>query len=364
MLLCCSKRIQLFFFLVVVVIIITEAYTSATKAISYNTMSSTNKIVKKTIKEICRKPPSHWVGNGFNVFPVFANKAFSKELSPFLMFDYAAPKEFKPIRNQKRGVGQHPHRGFETVTLAFQGEVEHADSQGNRDVIGPGDVQWMTAAKGIVHEEFHSTNFSKKGGIFEMCQLWVNLPSNKKMSPPRYQPITKNMIPKVRLQTLSSSSFDDTNKKEEEKKEECSSIIIDNDDKGETEEGYARIIAGTYRNVKGPAQTFTDINVWDVLFRNSNHEYEFDIDHETCLIFVRNGSVNVQGQTLNTADVAIMNPEGTKLILQSKTKNTTVLILSGVPINESIAARGPFVMNTQQELYEANRDYQLGQNGF
>ena len=152
----------------------------------------------KEIREILGAPPRHWVGNGFHVFPVFHNKAFTKELSPWLMFDYAAPKQFEPSY-ERRGVGQHPHRGFETITIAWQGEVEHGDSVGNRDVIGPGDVQWMTAARGIIHEEFHSTDFQQTGGTFEMAQLWLNLPKKDKMKKPRYQPILAKQIPVVPL---------------------------------------------------------------------------------------------------------------------------------------------------------------------
>lgn len=303
---------------------------------------------QKTIKEICRKPPAHWVGDGFHVFPVFANKAFTSELSPFLMFDYAAPERFPPTRRPK-GVGQHPHRGFETVTVAFQGEVEHADSQGNRGVIGPGDVQWMTAARGIVHQEFHSTEFSKVGGMFEMCQLWVNLPAEKKMSKPRYQPIVSDDIPKEALRS-----------------ESC--------DAGETsggggssleEDGHARIIAGNYYGAKGPAKTFTDVNMWVVSLLNERKAFVFDIPetHNT-IVFVRRGKVDVQGKELGLADVAIMKREGTMLTLQAKERDTSVLILSGEPIDEPIAARGPFVMNTQQELSEAMRDYQMRRNGF
>ena len=144
------------------------------------------------------RPPKHWVGNGFNVYPVFAHLAFTKALSPWLMFDYASPKEFEPTK-QRRGVGQHPHRGFETVTVAFQGSVEHQDSTGNNDVIGPGDIQWMTAGRGIIHEEYHSTEFAKTGGIFEMCQLWVNLPKKYKMHAPRYQPILSGQVLLVSL---------------------------------------------------------------------------------------------------------------------------------------------------------------------
>jgi len=311
---------------------------------SYITMSSSS--IQKTIKEICRKPPSHWVGDGFNVFPVFANKAFKSDLSPFLMFDYAPPKTFPSNSSDHRlGVGKHPHRGFETVTIAFQGEVEHADSKGNQGVIGPGDVQWMTAGKGIVHEEFHSTDFSKRGGTFEMCQLWVNLPKDKKMSEPRYQPILNRDIPKVKLLSVSKDNG------------QCSEATLN--------DGYVRIIAGEYRNKKGPAQTFTTINLWDIALLNKEQsfEFEFEVGH-TLLVFVRRGSVDVQGELLKLADVAIMNESGTKLTLQAKSDDTSVLILSGERINDPIAARGPFVMNTQQELKQAWHDYQFGMNGF
>mmetsp|Transcript_386 Transcript_386/g.486 ORF Transcript_386/g.486 Transcript_386/m.486 type:complete len:305 (+) Transcript_386:198-1112(+) len=301
--------------------------------------------VQKSVKEICRRPPAHWVGDGFKVFPVFADKAFTAELSPFLMFDYAAPKSFEPNNSGKRrGVGMHPHRGFETVTIAFQGEVEHSDSAGNRDVIGPGDVQWMTAGQGIVHEEFHSTKFSKKGGTFEMCQLWVNLPKDKKMTEARYQPILDKDIPKVELLTASKESSD------------CSIAPL--------EDGYTRIISGELRDVKGPAKTFTTINLWDVVM-NKKGAYTFDIAAgHNLLAFVRRGRVKVQGEDLRLADVAIMNKEGTSLTIEATEENTSVLILSGEPINEPIAARGPFVMNTNEELSQAWMDYRYGQNGF
>lgn len=301
--------------------------------------------IQKTIKEICRKPRSHWVGDGFHVYPVFANKAFTSELSPFLMFDYAAPKSFPPNPSKKRGVGMHPHRGFETVTIAFQGEVEHGDSKGNSGVIGPGDVQWMTAAKGIVHEEFHSTEFSKKGGIFEMCQLWVNLPKDKKMVEPRYQPILNADIPKVELRRLSKENG------------ECSIAPLD--------DGYIRIISGEFNNHKGPALTFTDVNLWDIALLKKEMDFEFEIAAgHNLLVFVRRGGVTVQGENLKLADVAIMNKEGTLLTLQATEDDTSVLILSGEPINEPLAAHGPFVMNTEDELQQAFMDYRFGQNGF
>jgi redox-sensitive bicupin YhaK (pirin superfamily) len=310
---------------------------------------------QKTIKEICRKPPRHWVGNAFHVYPVFADKAFTSELSPFLMFDYAAPKEFPPEKNpnrNRRGVGQHPHRGFETVTVAFQGEVEHADSEGNSGVIGPGDVQWMTAARGIIHEEFHSTEFSKRGGIFEMFQLWVNLPSSKKMSKPRYQPILAKDIPQVPLAIVGKSGDGDG----DGDSDVCTSTV---------EEGYAKIIAGNFRGTEGPAKTFTPVDIWVVSLLTKQKEFELEfVEGHTTLLFVQNGSVEIQGKALNLADVAIMDRKGTKLTIRATQKNTSLLILSGEPIDEPIAARGPFVMNTQHELQQAMTDYQRGTHGF
>jgi len=320
-----------------------------------NNNMTTKNAAQKAIKEICRKPRSHWVGDGFHVFPVFANKAFTNEMSPFLMFDYAAPKEFLPSvtranNNKRRGVGQHPHRGFETVTISFQGEVEHADSKGNKGVIGPGDVQWMTAAKGIIHEEYHSTQFTEKGGIFEMCQLWVNLPKKSKMVEPRYQSILDSDIPKVPLRG-STSAGNDGDK-------------VCNVDES-LKEGYARIIAGEFKGVKGPAMTYSPVNLWDVGLLKQEKEFELEFaEGHTTLVFVRKGSVEVQGKKLSLADVAIMENAGTKISIKATQDDTSILIMSGEPLNEPIAARGPFVMNTQQELQEAMHDYQFGMNGF
>jgi quercetin 2,3-dioxygenase len=292
-----------------------------------------------------RKPSAHWVGDGFNVFPVFANKAFTNELSPFLMFDYAAPKEFKPT-NKRLGVGQHPHRGFETVTLAFEGEVEHGDSEGNRGVIKEGDIQWMTAASGIVHQEFHSTEFAKRGGLFEMCQLWVNLPAKKKMIPAQYQEIKNASVPKEKL--VSESCSADANGPESTE-----------------DDGFVRVIAGNYNGVTGAANTHSPVNMWDVRITNTERIYDFEISAgHTTLIFIRKGKVDILGKSLNLADVAIMSLDGTKVSLRATDPDTKVLILSGEPLNEPIAAQGPFVMNTQKELYEAMDDYQNSRNGF
>ena len=198
--------------------------------------------VMKAVKSVMPAPRPHWVGDGFNVYPVFANLAFTNALSPWLMFDYAAPKRFDPT-TKRLGVGQHPHRGFETVTIAFQGGVEHHDSVGNNGVIGPGDIQWMTAGRGIIHEEYHSTEFAKKGGIFEMCQLWVNLPKKDKMHAPRYQPILSEEVPVVPLAGAAAAGGE----------EECPAV------------GSVRVIAGELEGVRGPAQTFSPILLWDAV---------------------------------------------------------------------------------------------------
>jgi len=301
----------------------------------------------KKIREVISHTQKHWVGDGFHVIPVFGNKAFTNDLSPFIMFDYAAPKEFSPTP-QRKGVGQHPHRGFETVTLAFQGEVEHADSQGNTGVIHAGDVQWMTAARGIVHEEFHSREFAKTGGTFEMCQLWVNLPKDKKMVKPRYQGIVSKDIPKIPL------IISDTCHVEGPQQQAA-----------DPSEGYVRVIAGEFNGAVGPADTHSPVNLWDIAINTPQKAFDFRITegHNT-VIFIRRGAVEILGQNLKFQDVAIMSYEGEKVTITAKDKDTQVLILSGQPLNEPIAARGPFVMNTQKELQEAMMDFQMGRNGF
>jgi len=265
------------------------------------------------------------------------------------MFDYGAPKNFPPNSGKPKGVGQHPHRGFETVTIAFQGEVEHGDHLGNKDVIGPGDVQWMTAARGIVHQEFHSKEFSKRGGILEMCQLWVNLPKKHKMDLPKYQPILSSEIKSSPLYAASNGG------------EGCLAC--------EESDGSVRVIAGNFRGVQGPASTHTQIDMWDVRLDNlEGKEFEFDtVKGNNVIIFVRKGEVDVQGKKLGTADVALLDRDGdkTKLFMKSAMGVASqVLLLAGEPIEEPISAQGPFVMNTREEIMEANMDYRLGRNGF
>lgn len=287
----------------------------------------------RAIRRILPQQRPHWVGDGFNVFPVFADLAFTDELSPFLMFDYAAPQKFAPSPNKPRGVGQHPHRGFETVTIAFQGEVEHQDSTGNQDVIGPGDIQWMTAGRGIIHEEYHSNQFSKDGGDFEMCQLWVNLPKKHKMTPPAYQPILNKNVPSVTIG-----------------------------------DAIARIMAGELQGVRGPASTFSPVELWDVNIPKANSviDLPFEEDHN-CIVFVRQGGIEIlqegSSQKVGPQAVALMERSGAIVRIKAIKDDTSILILGGEPLNEPIAARGPFVMNTWEEIQQANVDFQSGRMG-
>jgi hypothetical protein len=297
----------------------------------------------RSVKRIMLKPSAHWVGNAFNVFPVFADLAFKEELSPLLMFDYAAPKKFGPKAGQPRGVGQHPHRGFETVTIAFQGEVEHHDNKGGSGVIGPGDVQWMTAGRGIVHEEYHSKDFTQEGGIFEMCQLWVNLPKKHKMTKPRYQPILKDKIPIVTLPL-------------EVPEEETLATV--------------RLIAGEMNNTKGAANTFSPVQMYEVILPNIGAEVDIPFPSEhNCIVFVRRGGVKVlsgedgKGKTsqLGPQDVALMHIDGSdSLRVHVDKPNTSLLIMGGEPLDEPIASQGPFVMNTFDEIRKAITDYRSG----
>jgi len=286
----------------------------------------------KQISKVLPPPRSHWVGDGFHVKPVFANMAFTKMVSPFLMFDYAPPEHF-PATSKKLGVGQHPHRGFETVTIAFNGEVEHGDSRGNRDVIGEGDVQWMTAASGIIHEEFHSRTFAAKGGLFSMAQIWVNLPKKDKMGEPGYQAITKSKIPKANVGAG------------------C----------------VARVIAGECNGIRGPARTHTALNLWEVLLKvGAKIDLPVPDGHNT-ILFVRSGGLKVGGKkptVLRESQVSLWSIDGAHIpSIEATVEGTSLLLLSGVPIDEPIAARGPFVMNTKMELDAASRDYRSGKFG-
>jgi len=270
---------------------------------------------------------NHWVGDGFPVRNLFPSNGV--EVSPFLMLDYAGPSKFEPSKKQ-RGVGEHPHRGFETVTIAYQGSVGHRDSAGNSGVIYPGDVQWMTAASGVVHEELHEAEFTKKGGIFEMVQLWVNLPKVRKMSKPGYQAITKEQIPVIELEGG----------------------------------GHARVIAGELLGERGPAKTFTPVNLFDVILK-AGERFELPLpEGHNAAVVLRKGEVLLNGtETLRgEALIAPLSEEGETVTLEAKT-DTQLLILSGEPIREPVASYGPFVMNTREELQQAVEDYRAGRMG-
>jgi redox-sensitive bicupin YhaK (pirin superfamily) len=275
-----------------------------------------------------RAGKQHWVGNGFPAYSVFGYSDLGQRLSPFLLLDYVAPFDFAPSQ-EKRGVGAHPHRGFETVTIAYQGELDHRDSQGGGGRIGPGDVQWMTAARGIIHEEFHSPEFAKRGGTLQMVQLWVNLPARFKNDPPRYQTIQSKNIPEVDLSGA---------------------------------EGTMRIIAGDFEGKVGPARTYTRVLLCDVFFKaESNYTFQFS-PNDTRLIFVIEGTINTNSMTANRADL-VEYENGGELLRIHSAKDSRLLLMVGEPLNEPVVGYGPFVMNSDEEIEQAFRDYKAGAMG-
>jgi redox-sensitive bicupin YhaK (pirin superfamily) len=281
----------------------------------------------KAIRRVVRNVAQHWVGDGFPVRSLFSYQEGS-EFDPFLLLDYAGPHKFAPAE-AKRGVGEHPHRGFETVTIVYQGELEHRDSSGSHGSIGPGDVQWMTAASGVVHEEFHSERFARDGGTLEMVQLWVNLPADKKLTAPRYQGLLDSQIPKVALPDNA---------------------------------GTARVIAGEFYGTHGAAQTFTPINAWDLhLSANGRTTLNFPEGH-TVLLVVQAGAVETNGQLLNAVELASFDRGGELVELKAESA-ARVLVLSGQPLNEPVVGQGPFVMNTREQIREAIQDFQAGRMG-
>ncbi|MBN8528585.1 MAG: pirin family protein [Caulobacterales bacterium] len=271
----------------------------------------------------------HWVGDGFPVRSLFSYDSVGKHVSPFLLLDYAGPHNFEPTA-ERRGVGQHPHRGFETVTIVYDGEVEHRDSTGQGGVIGPGDVQWMTAGGGILHEEFHSPTFARTGGPFRMVQLWVNLPAKDKMTAPGYQGIVNAEIPTVDLKDGA---------------------------------GTARIIAGDFDGSKGPARTFTPMNVWDVrLNRDAETALDLPQDH-TAILVVLSGRITVNdAEAVGAAEALLLSRDGEGVRIQADA-DTVLLVLTGEPIDEPIVGYGPFVMNSEDEIRQAINDFNSGRFG-
>jgi redox-sensitive bicupin YhaK (pirin superfamily) len=291
--------------------------------------------MKKNIERIIAQPAAPgMVGDGFRVYnyiPGGDNPASSvpqQRISPFLMLDFAAEIDFAPS-NRVRGVGVHPHKGFETVTIAYKGSVAHNDSAGNSGVIHPGDVQWMTAGAGILHKEYHEENYSKKGGPFEMVQLWVNLPKKDKLTKPHYQAITADQVTKLALPN---------------------------------DQGQVNVIAGTFNGVTGPAQTYTPVTVANLnLNAGAQLTTSTPANYNTALLVIK-GSAEVNGQPAPNHSFVLFANQGEEIEIKT-TESTTLLLLSGEPINEPIAAYGPFVMNTKEELIESINEAHSGKFG-
>jgi redox-sensitive bicupin YhaK (pirin superfamily) len=284
----------------------------------------------KSIQQILPPPAPHMVGDGFrvhNFFPTGYNIGKNR-MSPFFMMDYNSKIDFSP-RENPRGVGVHPHRGFETVTIAYHGKVAHHDSTGNSGVISEGDVQWMTAASGILHKEYHEEEFSKKGGPFQMIQLWVNLPAKDKMSKPKYQAITNDQLGKYQL------------------------------DNG----GVVEVIAGEFKGVKGAASTFTPIEMYNAKIKKGA-AVTFDLpENFNTGILVVEGAVKVNGEKAPADNFILFKNEGETISIEAE-EDSILFVISGKPINEPIAAYGPFLMNTNEELEQALEDFNKGKFGY
>ncbi|MXP29743.1 pirin family protein [Porphyrobacter algicida] len=281
----------------------------------------------KTIESILRNDSGHWVGDGFPVRSLFSYHGDTAAISPFLLFDYAGPWNFEPTNGNPRGVGEHPHKGFETVTIVYDGEVSHRDSTGGGGTIGTGEVQWMTAGSGVLHEEFHSAGYSKSGGPFRMVQLWVNLPAKDKLTPAKYQAITRDMIREIAF-----------------------------------EGGRARIIAGEFDGTSGPASTFTPINLWDVrLEADARVTLPLPSGH-TSMVAVLSGHVQIAGQGVGEAEIArlSLDGEGVEIVADG---DAILLVMTGEPLGEPVFGHGPFVMNTEAEIREAIADFNAGKFG-
>ncbi len=286
----------------------------------------------KNIAFITTPSTPHFVGDGFRVhnFIPSGDGLSMERMSPFIMLDYNSKYNFPPSIVPK-GVGVHPHRGFETVTIAYKGKVAHHDSAGGGGIIGEGDVQWMTAASGVLHKEYHEEEFSKTGGIFQMVQLWVNLPAKDKMSEPKYQAITNDQISKFELPDNA---------------------------------GIIEVIAGQYQNLKGTASTFSPVNLQNAkLNKGGKATFSFPANFNTALLVIE-GSVKVNdNQTIPTDHFALFENKGEDFTLEAL-ENSVVLVLSGEPIKEPIFAHGPFVMNTREEIVQAFDDVNLGKFGY
>ena len=285
----------------------------------------------RSIQGTYRGAPFHMVGDGFRVSNYFpSGQDFGAKFSPFLLMDYNAPYEFPPSDSVK-GVGAHPHRGFETVTIAYEGHIEHHDNHGSHGVIGPGDVQWMTAGSGLLHKEYHEKEFSKRGGLFQMIQLWVNLPREHKMHPPKYQELTKDKMG-----------------------------YVDLPDGG----GTVRVIAGEYNGTAGPASTFTPIHLFDIALKQGGRaDFELPSSFNTGALVLR-GTVKINGETTAAeGDFVLFRNESGGISVEGLSDDALIIFLSGEPIDEPVFMHGPFVMNSREELVEAFKDFQSGKMG-
>ncbi|UZD16070.1 pirin family protein [Gallibacterium anatis] len=285
----------------------------------------------RKVKNIYQENQAHWVGDGFLVQPLFSHMGEDRGTNPFLMLDYAAPQYYEPNSRTPRGVGQHPHKGFETVTIAYQGEVEHRDSSGGGGVIKAGDVQWMTAGAGIIHQEFHSEAFSRRGGMFEMVQLWVNLPRKDKNVPAHYQHLAKENIPVVEF--------------------------ADN-------AGYARIIAGDFAGTQGAAKTYTKMNVWDMVI-NAGRGVEIEIPESQSLsmVVLRGKATFNHNEQASAGQLVNFERSAGKVTITAADEELKILLLAGEPIEEPVVGYGPFVMNSFEEIRQAVNDFNAGKFG-
>lgn len=283
--------------------------------------------MKKSIDRIIKRPAEPgMVGDGFRVYNFIPSTVLQRRISPFLMLDFGAETYFGPTEKQ-RGVDVHPHKGFETVTIAYKGSVAHHDSKGNSGIIYPGDVQWMTAGASILHKEYHEQEYSRRGGPFEMVQLWVNLPKKDKLAEPHYQAITADKMGKVQLG-----------------------------------KGVVNVIAGNFNGTEGPAHTYSPVNLFDIrLEKNGTVTVPVPASHNTAILMI-DGSAVINDQDVPKHSFVLFKNEGEDILLNA-TEDSIILLLSGEPINEPIASYGPFVMNTQSEIYEAIEEYQAGKFG-
>lgn len=284
----------------------------------------------KKILKIFQPPKIQWVGDGFRVYHYIPTYELSmQKMAPFIMLDYHTDYEYLPNSSSPRGVGAHPHKGFETVTIVYQGALEHQDSAGNGGVIFAGDVQWMTAGSGILHKELHEKNFSKKGGILQLVQLWVNLPQKYKLVNPHYQAIENQKIPKY---------YFDNNK------------------------SYVEVIAGQFKNYKGIAKTYSPIHLFNFYLENQSFiDFKLEEGFTTCLLVIQ-GEIELQNELIHKDELVLLSEQGEQISVLAKEKSI-VLLMSGKPLNEPIAAYGPFVMNTQKEIYQAIEEYEKGKFG-